>query len=305
MRLLPTGHRDAATLTQGDYIDCRSTTVTAEMIDAFANMTGDRFEIHMSDEAAQRHGFGARLAFGRVDRHLHEFRRPRPATQDGLRQLHCRRRSGSSRHDLIDDAELQRLFGCKHFTEQRHVSHASRAETPDGTLRAGSTGNNAKTGLRSTDLHFLLCDAKVRAGSQLQSAVKGVPVQNGNDRLTQSCQGVEGRMPVANPVPTEPLRALRRPSFDVSTGGERLALTRKNDDPNVVVLLDLPATRCEIVHHGCVQHIQLFRLGNPKTLRRPIAPSIVSNIRDALMARARTGPDQKVPHPLRAGRQPP
>ena len=64
MRLLPPGHHGAATLTRGDRIDCGSMTVTAELIDAFAEMTGDRFEIHMSDDAARRHGFDGRIAHG-------------------------------------------------------------------------------------------------------------------------------------------------------------------------------------------------------------------------------------------------
>ncbi len=64
MRLLPPGHHGAATLKRGDRIDCGTMTVTAEMIDAFADMTGDRFEIHMSGEAARRHGFDARVAHG-------------------------------------------------------------------------------------------------------------------------------------------------------------------------------------------------------------------------------------------------
>ncbi len=34
------------------------------MIDHFAALTGDRFEIHMSDEAALLHGFKARVAHG-------------------------------------------------------------------------------------------------------------------------------------------------------------------------------------------------------------------------------------------------
>lgn len=34
------------------------------MIDDFADLTGDRFEIHMSDAAAKRHGFAARVAHG-------------------------------------------------------------------------------------------------------------------------------------------------------------------------------------------------------------------------------------------------
>ena len=48
----------------GDWLETPSRMVTAEMIDAFAELTGDRFEIHMDDAAARRHGFGARVAHG-------------------------------------------------------------------------------------------------------------------------------------------------------------------------------------------------------------------------------------------------
>jgi acyl dehydratase len=48
----------------GDHFETPSREVTAAVIEAFAEMTGDRFEIHMSDEAAQRHGFPARVAHG-------------------------------------------------------------------------------------------------------------------------------------------------------------------------------------------------------------------------------------------------
>ncbi len=48
----------------GDHFETPSTEVTAAVIEAFAEMTGDRFEIHMSDEAALRHGFPARVAHG-------------------------------------------------------------------------------------------------------------------------------------------------------------------------------------------------------------------------------------------------
>lgn len=48
----------------GDYFETPSREVTAAVIEAFAEMTGDRFEIHMSDEAALRHGFPARVAHG-------------------------------------------------------------------------------------------------------------------------------------------------------------------------------------------------------------------------------------------------
>lgn len=48
----------------GDHFETPSREVTVAVIEAFAEMTGDRFEIHMSDEAALRHGFPARVAHG-------------------------------------------------------------------------------------------------------------------------------------------------------------------------------------------------------------------------------------------------
>lgn len=48
----------------GDWIDCGGLTVSAEQILRFAELTGDRFEIHMDDEAAQRHGFARQVAHG-------------------------------------------------------------------------------------------------------------------------------------------------------------------------------------------------------------------------------------------------
>lgn len=58
------GVHGADALNVGDWIDCGSRVVTTAMIDGFADLTGDRFEIHMSDAAAARHGFGARVAHG-------------------------------------------------------------------------------------------------------------------------------------------------------------------------------------------------------------------------------------------------
>ncbi|MEP5180340.1 MAG: MaoC family dehydratase [Rhizobiaceae bacterium] len=48
----------------GDRIQSGSLQVTAEIVDAFADMTGDRFEIHMDDAAARKHGFPKRVAHG-------------------------------------------------------------------------------------------------------------------------------------------------------------------------------------------------------------------------------------------------
>lgn len=38
--------------------------ITAEIVDSFADLTGDHFEIHMDREAAIRHGFSERVAHG-------------------------------------------------------------------------------------------------------------------------------------------------------------------------------------------------------------------------------------------------
>ena len=51
-------------LSIGDTIETGSAVITGQAIDTFADLTGDRFEIHMEDAAAQRHGFPGRVAHG-------------------------------------------------------------------------------------------------------------------------------------------------------------------------------------------------------------------------------------------------
>jgi acyl dehydratase len=51
-------------LAVGDWYTTGETVVTAGMIDAFAALSGDRFEIHMDDAAARSHGFPGRVAHG-------------------------------------------------------------------------------------------------------------------------------------------------------------------------------------------------------------------------------------------------
>lgn len=48
----------------GDVIPIGKRHVTEEMIDQFAQLTGDYFEIHMDTNAAQKHGFPGRVAHG-------------------------------------------------------------------------------------------------------------------------------------------------------------------------------------------------------------------------------------------------
>lgn len=63
-RVLAPGQYGFDDVALADRIETAALTVTPAMIDAFADLTGDRFEIHLSDAAAQRHGFAARVAHG-------------------------------------------------------------------------------------------------------------------------------------------------------------------------------------------------------------------------------------------------
>ncbi len=62
--VLPPGLHDFDQLQIGDRIATGSIMVTADAIAAFATLTGDQFEIHLSDAGAQRHGFPHQVAHG-------------------------------------------------------------------------------------------------------------------------------------------------------------------------------------------------------------------------------------------------
>ena len=51
-------------LQPGHWFETSTIKVTAEMIDRFADLTGDHFEIHMDEDAARKKGFGGRVAHG-------------------------------------------------------------------------------------------------------------------------------------------------------------------------------------------------------------------------------------------------
>lgn len=63
-RLLPAGRYGLEALAPGDRVETAARLVDAALIDAFAAMSGDHFEIHVSEEAARRHGFAGRVAHG-------------------------------------------------------------------------------------------------------------------------------------------------------------------------------------------------------------------------------------------------
>lgn len=64
MSELAPGHHGFDDVAVGDFLMTPERTVTIADIEAFAAVSGDRFEIHMDDDAARRHGFPARVAHG-------------------------------------------------------------------------------------------------------------------------------------------------------------------------------------------------------------------------------------------------
>lgn len=63
-RRLAAGDYGFADILTGDWLETGEAEITAALIDGFADLCGDRFEIHMSDDAAARHGFSGRVAHG-------------------------------------------------------------------------------------------------------------------------------------------------------------------------------------------------------------------------------------------------
>ena len=63
-RDLPPGLYRYGAVRPGDRIRTGTATVSAAAIDAFADLTGDRFVIHMDEAAARARGFDGRVAHG-------------------------------------------------------------------------------------------------------------------------------------------------------------------------------------------------------------------------------------------------
>ncbi len=63
-RLLAPGRHGLDAVAPGDRIVTGRHVLTAADIDGFAALSGDRFEIHMSDAAARDYGFPGRVAHG-------------------------------------------------------------------------------------------------------------------------------------------------------------------------------------------------------------------------------------------------
>ena len=63
-RRLPLGTIEFEDIQVGDWYETQPSVVSAGMIDDFAKLTGDDFEIHMDEKAARQKGFKGRVAHG-------------------------------------------------------------------------------------------------------------------------------------------------------------------------------------------------------------------------------------------------
>jgi 3-hydroxybutyryl-CoA dehydratase len=88
-RLLPPGTWGFHDLRLGDRVQTAAVTVTAALVDRFADLTGDRFAIHMDDVAARAMGFRARVAHGLLVLSLIDGLKNQAAAQfDAVASLH-------------------------------------------------------------------------------------------------------------------------------------------------------------------------------------------------------------------------
>lgn len=87
-RPLPPGLYGADQLEPGDWFMTETCEVTAAMITAFADLTGDKTDIHLSDAAGRQKGFGGQVAHGLLVLALVEgLKSHAPARIDGVAAL--------------------------------------------------------------------------------------------------------------------------------------------------------------------------------------------------------------------------
>ena len=61
---LPPGVYGYHDVSVGDFIELGPMTISADLVDQFAAVSGDRYELHMDDHYAVGHGFDRRVAHG-------------------------------------------------------------------------------------------------------------------------------------------------------------------------------------------------------------------------------------------------
>jgi acyl dehydratase len=74
---------------EGDWLSTGARHVTADLIERFAALSGDRFAIHMSDDSARSYGFPGRVAHGILVLALVDgLKNEAPAQFDAIASLH-------------------------------------------------------------------------------------------------------------------------------------------------------------------------------------------------------------------------
>jgi acyl dehydratase len=139
---LAPGRYGANTVSPGDWIDCGALVVTADHILRFADLTGDRFEIHMSDAAAQSHGFARQVAHGLLVLSLIDGLKNQAAAQFNARaskgwEWRFRRPvlAGDTIHARLEVADIQRA----RKDDQATLVLAFRITNQDGELVQSGT----------------------------------------------------------------------------------------------------------------------------------------------------------------------
>ncbi len=79
------GYRDVSV---GDFIELGPMTISADLVDHFAAVSGDRYALHMDDHYAVEHGFDRRVAHGLLILSVVDgMKNNAPAKLDGLVSL--------------------------------------------------------------------------------------------------------------------------------------------------------------------------------------------------------------------------
>ncbi|MBZ9994274.1 MaoC family dehydratase [Mesorhizobium sp. BH1-1-4] len=104
----------------GDWYETGAVTITEQMIDAFAELTGDRFEIHMSAAGAERHGFPARVAHGLLVLSLVDGLKNR--AQAGLRAIASLGWDWTFVAPVLADDEIRVRVGIENKRETRNAA---------------------------------------------------------------------------------------------------------------------------------------------------------------------------------------
>lgn len=138
----------------GDWLKTGARRITAEAIDSFAALSGDRFAIHMSDESARAYGFPGRVAHGILVLALIDgLKNEAPAQFDAIASLHWD--WGFKAPVFIDDEIAARIA----VMDKRTTRHADR-----GILTLALEARNQKDELVQAGTNLLMVHRRTGRG---------------------------------------------------------------------------------------------------------------------------------------------